>query len=77
MGTGSINSSSNVSDNTALPKPLVKQHVIQNCAVSSLDGALSPKLCEVDNPELEKLIRKFPDLFTEGVGIFSGDSHRI
>ncbi len=77
MGTGSINSSSNVSINTVTPKPLVEQHIIQNCAVSSLDSMLSAKLREEDNPELEKLIRKFPDLFTEGVGIYSGDSHRI
>ncbi|MCP4337255.1 MAG: RNA-directed DNA polymerase, partial [Mycoplasma sp.] len=63
---------------TALPEPLVEQHVIQNCAISSLDSALSAMLLrEVDNPELESLIWKFPDLFTEGVGIYTGDSHRI
>ncbi len=79
MGSGTINSSKKCCDlDTALPEPLVEQHVIQNCAISSLDSALSAMLLrEVDNPELESLIWKFSDLFTEGVGIYTGDSHRI
>ncbi len=73
-----INSSLKTGDNyTVTPKPMVEQHIIQNCSVSSLDRMLLAKLHEVDNPELQKLIQKFPDLFTEGVGIYTGDSHRI
>ncbi len=54
-------------------KPLVEKHVIQTCA---LDNGLSTKLHE-DDPELEKLTQKFPKLFTEGVGIYSGEEHVI
>ncbi len=54
-------------------KPLIEQHVIQN----AVNRALSTKLHEVDNPELDKLIQKFPKLFTEGVGIYSGEEHQI
>ncbi len=56
-----------------LLKPLVEKHVIQTC---ELDNGLSTKLRE-DDPELEKLTQKFPILFTEGVGIYTGEEHVI
>ncbi len=51
---------------------MVEQHIIQNCAVSSLYSMLSTKLHEAENPELERLIQKFLNLFTEGVGVYTG-----
>ncbi|MCP4340457.1 MAG: hypothetical protein GY799_16600, partial [Desulfobulbaceae bacterium] len=59
---------------TVLPEPMVEKHVIQTCA---LDGSVSTTLSVDGDPELEKLTWKFPELFTEGVGIYSRDSHTI
>ncbi|MCP4337402.1 MAG: DDE-type integrase/transposase/recombinase [Desulfobulbaceae bacterium] len=56
-------------------KPLVEKHVIQTC---ELDGRVSATLLNSDrDPELDKLTWKFPKLFTEGVGIYSGEEHSI
>ncbi len=57
-----------------LHKPLVERHSIQTC---NLDNDLSTKLCDETDPELDNLIMKFPKLFTEGVGIYSGEEHVI
>ncbi|MCP4341805.1 MAG: hypothetical protein GY799_23720, partial [Desulfobulbaceae bacterium] len=57
-----------------LHKPLVEKHSIQTC---NLDNDLSNKLRDETDPELDNLTRKFPKLFSEGVGIFNGEKHRI
>ncbi|MCP4339004.1 MAG: hypothetical protein GY799_09000, partial [Desulfobulbaceae bacterium] len=76
QGTQVISEISQTTSNiyTVLPEPMVEKHVIQTCA---LDGSVSTMLSVDGDPELEKLTRKFPELFTEGVGIYSGDSHTI
>ncbi|MCP4353966.1 MAG: retroviral-like aspartic protease [Desulfobacterales bacterium] len=51
--------------------PSVEWHAIQTCTLDN-----GPSTSKTD-PELENLISKFLKLFTEGVGIYSGEEHVI
>ncbi len=59
------------SERFPLLTPSVERHAIQTCTLDN-----GPSTSKTD-PELENLISKFPKLFTEGVGIYSGEEHVI
>ncbi|MCP4336370.1 MAG: retroviral-like aspartic protease, partial [Mycoplasma sp.] len=52
--------------------PPVERHAIQ-CTQCILEDGPST----VSDPELDILTKKFPKLFSEGVGIFNGEEHKI
>ncbi|MCP4344125.1 MAG: hypothetical protein GY795_01190, partial [Desulfobacterales bacterium] len=62
----------NTGESVPLLSPSVERYAVQ-CTQCTLEDGPSTKI----DPELDNLIKKFPKLFSEGVGIYNGEEHRI